>query len=160
MKKNLLPYVELFLAALMWASIFLFIKELEIAGIKPVELISIRFIVSSIIVALIAFPMKIKLPVLKDIPFLLISGVSFFMATFLIAMGEEGQNPDISGFVAFTIPTIFSLFALRKLNIKLTHIGLVSLVVSLAGLAMIGLGDTFTIDIYFLELFLGACSAG
>lgn len=160
MKSRPLAYVELFLAALTWSSLFIFLKELEEAGLQPANIISARMILASILIAVIAFPLKIKLPVIKDIPLLIVPGVSFFIGAILIATGEEAQSPGITAFLGFFVPIVISLFLLGKLNIKLNHIGFIALIAAIGGLLATGLGDDFTFNFSLFVIFIGACFAG
>lgn len=160
MKSRPLAYVELFLAAVTWSSLFIFLKELEQAGLQPANIISSRMILASILIAAVAFPLKIKLPALKDIPLLIVPGVSFFIGAALIATGEEAQSPGITAFLGFFVPIVISLFLLRKLNVKLNHIGYIALVAAIGGLLVTGFGDDVTFNFSLFLIFIGACFAG
>jgi len=160
LKDRPLAYIELFLAAVTWSSLFLFLKELEVAGIDPGNIIAARMVLASILIAFIAFPMKLKHPKLIDIPLLLVPGVSFFIGAVLIATGEEGQSPGITAFIGFFVPIIISLLLLRKLHIKMNHIGIAALIVAVAGLMLTGFGDDINLDFSLFVIFIGACFAG
>jgi drug/metabolite transporter (DMT)-like permease len=160
LKSRPLAYVELFLAALTWSSLFIFLKVLEQAGLEPASIISARMILASILIAAVAFPLKIKIPAIKDIPLLVVPGVAFFIGAVLIATGEEAQSPGITAFIGFFIPIIISLFLLHKLNIKLNHLGFIALAAAIGGLLMTGLGDDVTFNFSLFLIFIGACFAG
>jgi drug/metabolite transporter (DMT)-like permease len=160
LKARTLAYIELFLAAVTWSSLFLFLKELEVAGIEPGNIIAARMILASLLIAFIALPMKLKHPALKDIPLLLVPGVSFFIGAVLIASGEEGQSPGITAFIGFFVPIIISLFLLGKLHIKMNHLGIAALVIAVLGLVMTGFGDEINPDFSLFIIFVGACFAG
>lgn len=160
MKGRPLAYIELFLAAATWSSLFLFLKELEVAGISPGNIIAARMVLASVLIAFIAFPMKLKHPKLIDIPLLLVPGVSFFIGAVLIATGEEAQSPGITAFIGFFVPIIISLFLLEKLHIKMNHLGIIALIIAVGGLMLSGFGDEVNIDLSLLIIFVGACFAG
>jgi drug/metabolite transporter (DMT)-like permease len=160
LKSRTLAYIELFVAAVTWSSLFLFLKELEAAGLSPGGIISARMVLSSVIIALIVFPLKLKFPSIKHVPLLMVPGICFFLGAVLIATGEESQSPGITAFIGFLIPIIISLFLLEKLNIKLTKIGFTALFIAIGGLVLTGLGDQIKFNSSLLIIFVGACFVG
>lgn len=158
--KKTVAFIELFIAALTWSSLFIFLKDLEKAGLDPANIISARMIITSIMIGFIALAMKLKFPAWKDVPLLMTPGILFFFGAILIASGEERQSPGITAFLGFFIPIVISLFLLEKLKVKLNHIGVISLIAAVAGLVLTGVGDEINFNIDILIIFLGACLAG
>ena len=160
MEKRTIAFVELFLVALSWSSFFLFLKELEKEGVSPVNIVVGRMVIASLIMIVVALILKTKLPPLKDFALLSFPGLSFFAGAWLVARGAESQPPGITAFLQFAVPISISLFLLKKLDIKLTVIGVIALVMAVAGLLITAMGDTFTINISLGIIFLGAAFIG
>lgn len=78
----------------------------------------------------------------------------------MIATGEEGQSPGLTAFIGFLVPIIISLFFLEKLHIKLSHLGIVSLIVAIIGFTLTGFGDEIRMNLSVIYTFIGACFAG
>ncbi|MCB0724858.1 MAG: EamA family transporter [Ignavibacteriae bacterium] len=160
MKSRTVAYIELFLAAITWSSFFIFSKELEKVGLEPVNIISARMIFAALIYAAIALPLKLKIPSIIKNPLLITPGLTFFVAAVMIATGEEGQSPGLTAFIGFLVPIIISLFFLEKLHIKLSHLGIVSLIVAIIGFTLTGFGDEIRMNLSVIYTFIGACFAG
>ena len=171
MKKKLIDFGSIdpitmlvaILTVALWGSAFVGIR-VGLKSYSPESLALLRYLVSSLLLAIYAFAIKMPLPRLADLPGL--AGLGFVGLTvynLLVNTGEQTTQAGQASLIVASAPIFTALLAILFLKERLTRIAWVGLGVCLVGVALICLKNDH--ELYFssgsILLFLGAiASAG
>lgn len=148
-------YFLLVLAMLFYGISFISTKVL-LQAYNPVAIVSLRLFISTILLFILE-SFTGKLPKIKkeDLKYF------FFLALFQPFLyflcetyGLDMVSPSITAIVIATIPVFTPLFAVPLLKEKMTLAGIIGLLLSFAGVAVIVLGDHGSSEFSFLGIFL------
>ncbi|KYH31911.1 putative DMT superfamily transporter inner membrane protein [Clostridium tepidiprofundi DSM 19306] len=150
-KKSLYADLSLFIVAIIWGGGFIAVKN-SIDDVSPFYLLTLRFGISSIIMAIILHK-RIKNITKKDIKAGVIVGIFLFLGfvaqTYGIKYTTAGKNAFLTGVNVIIVPFLYWMVSKKKPDIY----AFVSAFISFIGMAMltlngglyIGIGDGLTI---------------
>lgn len=125
----------------LWASAFAGIKE-GLTGYGPGEVALFRFATASLVLAGYAVLKRMRLPLLRDIPHLVLAG-TLGITVYHVALnfGEQTVTAGAASLLIASGPIFTVLMATVFLGERLTGWGWVGIVVAFSGVALITLGE-------------------
>ena len=150
-KKSLYADLSMLVVAIIWGGGFIAVKN-SIDDISPFYLLTLRFGISSIIMALI-FHKKIRKTTVKDIKAGSIVGIFLFLGfvaqTYGIKYTTAGKNAFLTGVNVIIVPFLYWMVSKRKPDVYAFIAAFISFIgmgmLTLNGGLHIGLGDGLTI---------------
>ncbi len=128
-------------ALILWASAFAGIR----AGLRvysPGHLAILRFLVASLVLAIVAAVAHFRRPDVRDLPGLALSGViGITFYNLAINYGETRVTAGAASLLIASVPIWTALFARFMLHEKLTGLGWFGVLLSFAGVALIATGE-------------------
>lgn len=159
------PVIVWILLCGIWGSTWAFIK-IGLRDLPPVTFVSARFIIAIILLSLIAYFRRAKLPRTSDEwKLLATTGVLVFAVNYgLLFWGERYISSGLAALLQATIPLFGLLIAHKYLpNEPLTFVRFIGIVVGLSGVGIIfsnqlSIGDSWSIW-GSVAIIVGACAA-
>lgn len=134
-------YAALGVTMLIWASAFVGLR-LVLQELKPLTLTSLRMVIASGAMALIAALFRVKAPRRQDLLLLTIAGVSgFALYHMALNFGLSHVSAGQASFIIATIPTWTALLAWRFLGERIGLWGWVGIALGLGGVGVLSLGQ-------------------
>lgn len=159
MKKSVLGYVFVVLAATFWGLLSLSSIPLGAAGLKPLQIAFIRSVFSAAFIAVLVFiksPRGFKVK-LKDLPVFLGSGVlGFFLLNVFYISSIEKNGSAVGATLMYTSPVFVTIFARVFFKEKVSPIKVLLLVTTIGGCAMVTLGGAINLSVVGVLLGLGS----
>lgn len=159
MKKSVLGYAFVALAAVFWGFLSISSIPLGEAGLKPMQITFIRSFFSAAFIAvlvLIKSPRGFKVK-LKDLPVFLGSGVlGFFLLNVFYISSIEKNGSAVAATLMYTSPVFVTIFARVFFKEKVSLIKVLLLVTTVGGCAMVTLGGAISISAVGVLLGLGS----
>ena len=126
---------------LIWASAFAGIRA-GLEGYAPGHLALLRFLVGSGLLAVYAAYVRMPLPLLRDVPAILLAGFLGFTVYHVgLAYGELTVEAGAASLIISSVPVFTALLAMVFLGERLGVWGWVGSATSFAGVALISLGE-------------------
>ncbi|WHY89827.1 DMT family transporter [Neobacillus cucumis] len=124
-----------------WGSAFPGIKA-ALESYSPEHLALFRLLIGSISLIIFAVVKKIKLPDLRDIPFILLLGFLGFMTYHTaLSIGEETVSAGMASLFVSTTPIISAILAVVFLKEKFHKTGWIGSLIAFLGVAIISFGS-------------------
>lgn len=140
-------YAALGVTMLIWASAFVGLR-LVLQELKPMTLTSLRMVIASAAMALIAALFRVKAPRPKDLLALGVAGISgFALYHMALNFGLSHVSAGQASFIIATIPTWTALLAWRFLGERIGLWGWVGIVLGLGGVGVLSLGQGLSFDV-------------
>lgn len=159
MKKSVLGYIFVALAAVFWGFLSISSIPLGAAGLKPLQITFIRSFFSAAFIAvlvLIKSPRGFKVK-LKDLPVFLGSGVlGFFLLNVFYISSIEKNGSAVAATLMYTSPVFVTIFARVFFKEKVSLIKVLLLVTTVGGCAMVTLGGAITLSVVGVLFGLGS----
>ena len=137
MKKSAFFYIVI--ASVLWGASGLFSYYLRQFGFQPVQMTAMRGVVAAILMisfVLITNPKLFKLP-LKQIPFILGSGLGFFGAATAYFASMEASSVSTAVILMYTAPIFVLIYSVLFLGEKLNIVKSVSIFLMIVGCALV-----------------------
>lgn len=137
MKKSAFFYIVI--ASVLWGTSGLFSYYLRQFGFQPVQMTAMRGVVAAILMisfVLITNPKLFKLP-LKQIPFILGSGLGFFGAATAYFASMEASSVSTAVILMYTAPIFVLIYSVLFLGEKLNIVKSVSIFLMIVGCALV-----------------------
>lgn len=134
--------VALVVTLLPWASAFAGIRA-GLEGFSPGALVLFRFLIACAGLILYATITRMRLPALRDLPamFLLgFAGITVYQVC--LTFGEQSVSAGTASFLVATVPCFTALLAFFFLRERLSRLGVVGILVSFLGVAIISFGGS------------------
>ncbi len=126
---------------LIWASAFAGIRA-GLEGYTPGHLALLRFLVGSGLLAVYAASVRMPLPLLRDVPAILLAGFLGFTVYHVgLAYGEVTVEAGAASLIIASVPVFTALLAMAFLGEKLRAWGWVGSAASFAGVFLISVGE-------------------
>lgn len=126
---------------LLWASAFAGIKA-GLAAYSPGELALLRFLCGSASMALFARSRGFGLPARQDLPHILLVGfLGFTVYHVFLNYGEQSVSAGAASLIVSFTPVMTAFLAVFLLGERLRPAGWAGIAVSVAGVALISLGE-------------------
>lgn len=137
MKKSAFFYIVI--ASVLWGTSGLFSYYLRQFGFQPVQMTAMRGVVAAILMisfVMITNPKLFKLP-LKQIPFILGSGLGFFGAATAYFASMEASSVSTAVILMYTAPIFVLIYSVLFLGEKLNIVKSVSIFLMIVGCALV-----------------------
>lgn len=137
MKKSAFFYIVI--ASVLWGTSGLFSYYLRQFGFLPVQMTAMRGVVAAVLMlgfVLITNPKLLKLP-LKEIPFILGSGLGFFGAATAYFASMEASSVSTAVILMYTAPIFVLIYSVLFLGEKLNFVKSVSIFLMIVGCALV-----------------------
>jgi drug/metabolite transporter (DMT)-like permease len=161
--KKFLVFSSLILASLFWGISFIWVKQVLLT-FNPISIITIRLIISSIFLLLISISIKKLQKIQKSdfskFIFLDISEPLFYYLS--ETYGLKYVSSTLASLIISTIPIFVPMAAFIILKVKISKFNLIGLVVSMLGVLLIIINNSFSITASpkgLLLIFLAVFSA-
>jgi drug/metabolite transporter (DMT)-like permease len=131
-----------------WASAFAGIRA-GLESYSPGHIALLRFLVASVVLALYAVVRRMRLPELRDLPAVVVSGfLAFTVYHVALNYGEITVSAGSASLLVNTAPIFTALFAAAYLGERVGVLGWVGMGVSFLGAVLIsfGEGENFSLD--------------
>jgi drug/metabolite transporter (DMT)-like permease len=131
-----------------WASAFAGIRA-GLESYSPGHIALLRFLVASVVLALYAVARRMRLPELRDLPAVVVSGfLAFTVYHVALNYGEITVSAGSASLLVNTAPIFTALFAAAYLGERVGVLGWVGMGVSFLGAVLIsfGEGENFSLD--------------
>ncbi|WP_419179854.1 DMT family transporter [Polycladomyces zharkentensis] len=148
------------IAIFFWASAFAGIR----AGLKaysPEHLALLRLLIASIVLAIYAWVTRMRLPEVKDIPIILITGfLGFSVYHIAVNLGETTVSAGVASLIVSLAPIFTGILASVFLHERFGFSGWVGTLISFFGASLIsiGTGEGFHLNMGALLVLLGTFS--
>lgn len=124
-----------------WASAFVGTR-VSLASFTPGELALYRYGVASLTLALLAIWLRPPLPRRQDLPRLIATGaIGIGVYTLALNTGQQSIAAGAASFIVNTAPLFSTIFACVVLKEQLRPAGWLGLIIGLAGIGLIALGE-------------------
>lgn len=138
----------------LWASAFPVIK-LALQDFKAENLSALRLIIGSLLLCVIGIIKKVPLPLLKDIPFILLLGFCGFTVYHTsLSIGEYYVSAGIASLLVTTTPIFSALLAIFFLREKFSKLAWMGSIIAFLGVALISLGSEGNITVVVIGVIL------
>ncbi|MBF7019946.1 DMT family transporter [Staphylococcus sp. 18_1_E_LY] len=138
----------------LWASAFPVIK-LALQDFKAENLSALRLIIGSLLLCIIGIIKKVPLPLLKDIPFILLLGFCGFTVYHTsLSIGEYYVSAGIASLLVTTTPIFSALLAIFFLREKFSKLAWMGSIIAFLGVALISLGSEGNITVVVIGVIL------
>lgn len=146
-QRNLKTYLALLITILVWASAFPAIRfALQYYSVGHIVLL--RFLSASLILLLIAFWQRIKLPKLADLPYIILLGaVGFSIYNMALVNGEQTVLSGAASMIISSSPIVTSLLAVLFFKEKMRLMGWIGSIIGLSGVAIITFRDLLSFQL-------------
>lgn len=146
----------------LWASAFAGIRA-GLRAYSPGQLAVLRFVVASLVLAVYAGVAHFRLPLRRDIPLLILSGIvgiSFY--NLALNYGETRVSAGAASLLIASVPIWTALFASLALHERIAPRAWLGVVISFAGVALIasGEGEGIRLSPQALVILAGAVTSG
>lgn len=133
MKQHKLAIIAILCTLVLWGSAYPAIK-LSLMTYSPLDLATIRFIFASLALGICSAIQGLRLPALRDLPFLISLGLAGFVGyQLLLNYGESTTSAGISGFMISLAPIFTLLLSAAFFKEKITLFKSLGTVIALAG---------------------------
>lgn len=155
LKNSFHPYA--LTTILCWSSAYIFTR-LTLQYFSAFSLGFLRYLIASLLLAIIAFITKMKAPKRKDLPLFAAGGCfGFFLYMITYNTGQAIVPASTASFVIATTPVITAFFARIIFKEKLSPYKWAAIIIELAGVAILTLlGNGLSINTGLLWLFTAA----
>ncbi len=124
-----------------WASAFVGIRA-GLEGYEPGHLALLRFITASSVMIVMGIARRVRLPDMRDVPVLFLHGfLGFTVYHACLNYGELTVSAASACFLINGIPVFTTILAVMFLKEKIRARGVVGIMVSVAGIALISFGE-------------------
>src|SRR5690625_4630356 len=134
-------FIFIMVAATLWGTISIFVKNLYTYGFTPMEVVTIRAITASIILVsylLVSSPKSLKLKQIKDIKYFLGTGIfSIVFFNYCMFKTIELATIPISAALLYTAPAFVIVLSFLIFQERLTVYKLIALIFTLIGTALV-----------------------
>jgi drug/metabolite transporter (DMT)-like permease len=134
-------WIALSAALFLWASAYTGIR-VGLKAYSPAHVALLRFLIGSVVLAIFASRSEFRLPRLRDVPYLLMTGV-FGITFYNLALnyGEVSVNAGVASLLISSAPIWIALLSAVVIHERLTIWGWGGVLVSFAGVALIAAGE-------------------
>jgi drug/metabolite transporter (DMT)-like permease len=125
----------------LWSSAYAGIRA-GLRGYSPSNVALLRFVVASFVLGIYALIVRLRLPLWRDLPGLILSGaigISFY--NLALNYGETQVSAGAASMLIASVPIWTALLATLILGERLTAVGWCGVLVSFAGVALIASGE-------------------
>ena len=127
---------------LVWSSAFVAIRAALSGGYTPLRLLALRTVTAALLLGAIGALMRLRPPARRDLALAFSLGaIGWAMYGALLNVGERSVTAGAASFVANTVPALTALLAVFSLGDRLPWHGWLGIFISLAGTALIALGE-------------------
>ncbi len=155
---KLIMYLSAIGTILFWGSAFPVVR-FALGGYSPTSLMLLRYFIGSVVLLAFNFAKKSRLPELKDIPLITLSGfLGIFCYTYLFNTASINVSSGVSSFIISSAPIFTLILSLYLLKEKPTKNNVIGLGISFCGLLAISVSELFTSNFTKEVLFLIACA--
>jgi drug/metabolite transporter (DMT)-like permease len=136
----------IFITITLWASAFVAVR-FTIEQYTPGNLALLRYITASIVLIPVVIKKKIKIPVLKDLPLIILLGL--LGITFYNMFFNEGMRTITAGSASFllnTVPLFTAILAVIFLKEKLNLMKWIGLITSFIGVSLVAIGEKKSLE--------------
>lgn len=161
MSNKLSMYSFAMITIVLWSTGFVFTR-VAVRSFTPDAIAVLRYYAASIAMLIYVLIKKIRLPRLKDIPWLLLGGATgIAIYVFAFNMGSQTVNASTSSFITSAAPVVIAILARVMLRERLTPLCWGAILLSFGGIALISLtGDGLRFDPGIYWIFLStACTS-
>ncbi len=145
--KKYIGETGLFLISIIWGSGFVGTRLSLDGGLSPLQVITLRFLVASIIINVIYFK-TIKLNINKEsLKAGIILGIFLFIAFVVQTVGLVYTTPSKNAFLTAVNVVIVPFIGVLIYRRKLDKIGIISSIITLVGIGILSLESDFSINI-------------
>ncbi len=155
---KLIMYLSAIGTILFWGSAFPVVR-FALGGYSPTSLMLLRYFIGSVILLMFNVLKKSRLPELKDLPLITLSGfLGIFCYTYLFNTASINVSSGVSSFIISSAPIFTLILSLYILKEKPTKNNVIGLSVSFFGLLAISISELFTSNFTTEVLFLICCA--
>lgn len=136
-------------AITLWASAFVCTRVVLMAGtINPLQLAFVRYLLAALVLAGLAAVLRVRRPMLADIPRLLACGLLAVTAyNGLLNWGQSMMRAGAASFIVNTLPLFTLFFSVLFLGDRMRLAGVVGMITSFVGIVMIGYAEGRELEI-------------
>lgn len=139
-RANLAALAAVGLTIVLWASAFPGIRA-GLRGYSPAHVGLLRYVVASVVLAVYALATRMPLPHWRDVPGIALTGLlGITLYNVTLNSGEVSVTSGIASFIVASAPVFVALEATAFLGERLRVVGWLGIILSFAGVAVIGLG--------------------
>lgn len=135
-------WLALAVTLLLWSSAYAGIRA-ALHAYSPGQLAVLRFVVASVVMAIIARAARFRRPEMRDLPWLVFggaTGITFYMLG--LNYGEVTVTAGAASLLIASAPIWTALLGMLFLNERLTGIGWAGVLISFLGVALIASGES------------------
>jgi DME family drug/metabolite transporter len=138
--KKFVPIVLIAVSATLWGLIAIFVRKLSGAGFSPMEIVTLRVVIASILLGMIGLAkyrkeMKIKV---RDIPFFLGTGIcSIVLFNWCYFTSISKMNVSIAVVLLYTAPAFVTVLSFLLLKEKMNSKKIISVAGTIIGCLLI-----------------------
>lgn len=127
---------------LTWSSAFVAIRAALQGGYSPLTLLALRTVTAAALLGALSMAVRPRSPERRDLPAVFLLGVvGWALYGALLNAGERLITAGAASFLANTVPALTALLAVVSLGDRMAWRGWLGILVSLAGAALIALGE-------------------
>lgn len=149
----------IFIAASLWGTISIYVKQLSTLGLTSMEIVAIRCfwaVISLFIIMLFFFKDSLKLEKLSDIKYFIGTGiVSIVFFNYCYFQTITNLNISIAVILLYTAPIFVSIFSYLLFKERLSKMKLFFVLLTFIGCAMIAGFSISSLNISFFTLLIG-----
>jgi drug/metabolite transporter (DMT)-like permease len=133
--------IALLVTLVLWASAFVGIRA-GLSSYTPGHLVLLRFLIASFALLVYALLTRMRLPVYRDIPaLLLLSFIGITVYQVALSFGEQRVSAGAASLLVATVPCFTALFASFFLHERLRVWGWIGIITSFIGVFVVVLGQ-------------------
>lgn len=147
-------YFAFAITILLWASAFPAIK-LALTDFKAENLSALRLLIAAIILLIVGVIKKVKLPDMKDLPFIILLGFcGFTIYHTALSFGEYFVSAGVASLIVSTTPIFAAILATFFLKENFSKLAWTGSIIAFLGVALISLGNGEQINAMVIGIIL------
>ncbi|MEN3089922.1 MAG: DMT family transporter [Staphylococcus pseudoxylosus] len=147
-------YFAFAITILLWASAFPAIK-LALNDFKAENLSALRLLIAAIILLFVGIIKKVKLPDIKDLPFIILLGFcGFTVYHTALSFGEYFVSAGVASLIVSTTPIFAAILATFFLKENFSKLAWIGSIIAFLGVALISLGNGEQINAMVIGIIL------
>jgi len=138
---NIFTVLAIGTTVVFWASAFVGIRY-SLQDYSPQHLAIFRYFIASLVLAFIALIKPIRIPLIDDLPRILLIGFLGIAAyNVVLNYGELSVTAGAASFIVNSGPMITTILSIRLLGEKVNRTGVISMLIAFFGIGLIAIGE-------------------